>query len=245
LSAREAAIVSACEEIENLAIRERLGFRLVWLASSASLRLTAGRTIHELPPSGPDAAVHQATIIRLPLSVAAALAPTLERLREQGSQHHYYPADTMHVTVLSMDQFLPDDLDAAVRLAELRAVISSYPSFDLAVHGLNVSPTTVFAQVIPQDRTLHSLRRNLRTIAKRSGSQAGREGVFGPIARNLVHANVVRFSGVVTEGFLDEISRRRRRQFGRWTVREVEFVQSDRLLSREGTQVVERIPLAV
>jgi hypothetical protein len=226
-------------------IREQLGFRLAWRAGSVWSRLTAGRTIHELPPSGPAAAVHQSTIIRLPLSIAAALTPTLERLQEQGPQHYYYPGDTMHVTVLSMDGFLPNDLDATTRLTELCSVISSHPSFELAVRGLNISPTTVFAQIMPHDRTLRSLRCHLRAIAKQSCSRAGGHGAYGVITRTLVHANVVRFSGPVTKGFLDELSRYRQTRFGRWTVREVEYVHSDRLLSQEGTQVVERIPLAV
>jgi 2'-5' RNA ligase len=226
-------------------IYEQLGFRLAWRAGSAWSRLTAGRTIHELPPSGPEAAVHQSTIIRLPLSITAALTPVLERLQEQGPQHHYYPGDTMHVTVLAMDGFLSNDPDDAMRLTQLRSIISSHPSLDLTVRGLNISPTTVFAQIIPHDRTLRSLRRHLRAIAKQSRSGAEGEGIHGVIARTLVYANVVRFSGPVTRGFLDELSRYRQTHFGRWTVPEVEFVQSDKLLTQEGTQVVKRIPLAM
>jgi hypothetical protein len=55
---------------------------------------------------------------------------------------------------------------------------------------------------------------------------------------------VVRFSGRVTTEFLREVSRFRRIHFGRWAVREVELVRSDKLLSREGSHVIERIPLA-
>lgn len=58
---------------------------------------------------------------------------------------YYYPADTMHVTILVLDGSLPDDVEA--RLAELRAVVGSSPGFDLTLLGLNVSRGTVFAQV--------------------------------------------------------------------------------------------------
>ncbi len=230
----------------SLAICERLGFRLLWLVGSTRLRFSRGtRTTPTLPPSGPGAAIYQTTVIRLPPNVAAGVAPALKRLREHGPQHYYYPADTMHVTVLTLGRFLPDGPDATDHLAELRSAIASYPSFDLSVCGLNVSPTTVFAQIIPHDRTLRALRRDLREIAKRSVPQIGDANIFGVVARDLLaHANVVRFSGRVTAEFLEELSRFRQAQFGRWTVREVEVVQTDKLLSREGTRIIERMPLA-
>jgi 2'-5' RNA ligase len=228
-----------------LACAEQLGFQLVWLVSTTQLRLSAGRANRTFPPSGFSAAVHHAAVVRLPLNVAVALAPALERLREYGPQHYYYPPDTMHTTVLTLDGFLPDVANTAGRIDELRAVIASHPYFDLTVCGLNVSPTTVFAQIVSHDRTLRSLKWHLRETAKRSVPQVGDVGIFGAAARTLLaHANVVRFSGLVTAEFLDELSHFRKMHFGRWTVREVELVRTDKLLSREGRQVIERIPLA-
>jgi hypothetical protein len=48
----------------------------------------------------------------------------------------------------------------------------------------------------------------------------------------------------VTAAFLEEVSKSRQEWFGRWTVREVELVRTDKLLSGKGSQVLERIPLA-
>ena len=78
----------------------------------------------------------------------------------------------------------------------------------------------------------------------RSVYQSSSERLFDVSARNLAHVNVIRFSGLVTTGFIKEVARFRRIHFGRWTVREVELVRSDKLLSREGSHVIERIPLA-
>jgi hypothetical protein len=114
------------------------------------------------------------------------------------------------------------------------------------LRGLNVSPTTVFAQVISHDRTFSSLRGSLRRLARRSVSHPGSVSSFGVVVRDLLpHANIVRFLGRVTPNFLDEVSRSRQVRIGWWTVREVELVRTDRLLSREGTQVLKRIPLAM
>jgi 2'-5' RNA ligase len=172
------------------------------------------------------------------------VAPALERLRQHDPHHHYYPPDTMHVTIRKLGQSPFDDLGVAARLAELRHIAASHPSFDLTMWGLNLSPTTVFAQIIPHNQTFHSLRRQLGGMVGRSVYQSRSARVFDAAARNLAHANVARFSDLVTTGFIKETSRFRRTHFGRWTVREVELVRSDKLLSREGLHVIERIPLA-
>jgi 2'-5' RNA ligase len=207
------------------------------------LRLFAGRTAHELPPSGPDVAVHQAAIIRVPLRIASSVAPVLERLCRHDPRHHYYPPDTMHVTIRKLGRFPSDDPGAA-HLAEVRHIAASHPPFDLTMRGLNLSPTTVFVQVFPHDEIFHSVRRHLGGIAERGVDQSSSERIIDGVARNLAHANVVRFSDLVTKEFIKEVARFRWTHFGRWTVREVELVRSDKLLSREGSHVIERIPLA-
>jgi 2'-5' RNA ligase len=216
----------------------------VWVASSSWLGLSAGRTAYALPLSGPDVAVHLAAIIRVPSRVASSVTPALDRLHQYSPHHHYYPPETMHVTVRKLGSFPSDDSDVAARLGELRRVVGSQPSFDLTMWGLNLSPTTVFAQVFPHDRTFHSLRRQLGGMADHSVSQSSSERLIDVAARNPAHANVVLFSGGVTTEFVREVSRFRRIHFGRWAVREVELVRSDKLLSREGSHVIERIPLA-
>jgi 2'-5' RNA ligase len=227
--------------IGNLAVWERLSFRLVWLISSAQLRLSAGSALHSLPPSGPDAALHYTVMIRPPAHAVTSVAAALERLRGISSHHYFYPADSMHVTVGGVSRFLSDGSNVAARLAELRAVIGSYPSFDLTLRGLNVSPSTVFAQVIPHGRSLRALRTDLRMLGRRVGEASD----FGDYVRDLLpHMNIVRFSGRVTADLLDEVSRSRQMWFGRWTVREVEVIRTNSLFSREDRQLLECIPLA-
>jgi 2'-5' RNA ligase len=227
--------------VGEAALPERLGFRLAWLIGSAQLRLSAASAVHSLPPSGPEAAWHYAVVIRPPEHVAASVAPVLRRLREIGPHHHYYPTDSMHVTIGSVGRFLSNGGDAADRLAELRALIGSYPRFDLTIRGLNVSPSTVFAQVIPQDGTLRALRAELRMLGRRAGGPID----FGSYVRDLLpHMNIVRFSGRVRPDFLDEVSRSRPVRFERWTVGEVELIRTDAVLSREGRKALASIPLA-
>ena len=136
--------------IAEAALRERLSFRLVWLICSTRLHLSAASALHSLPPSGLEAALHYTVVLRPPAHVGTSVAPILRRLHEINPHHHYYPADSMHVTMGGVGQFLHEGVDAAARLAELRSVIGRYQSFDLTVRGLNVSPSTVLAEVIPR-----------------------------------------------------------------------------------------------
>jgi 2'-5' RNA ligase len=180
-------------------------------------------------------------MLRPPPHIVAAMASDLERLREISPHHYYYPSDSMHVTIGGAGRFLNDGYRAATRFAELHAIIGSYPSFDITLRGLNVSPFTVFAQVIPHSRTLRGLRKEFRMLSR----PLSRASAFGDYVQGLLpHVNIVRFSERVAPDFLNEVSRFREEWFGRWTVREVEVMRADRLLSSEGRQVLERIPLA-
>jgi 2'-5' RNA ligase len=203
----------------------------LWWPGWAATRATAGRRAFTLPPSGPAAAVHLTTVVRLPATVTAALAPTLDRLRAVGPRHHYYPPETMHVTVQNLDALAP----AAPLPDGLVELVAARAPFRLAMRGLGVGPGAVFALALPGDATMASLRAGLAGLA--GGHNRGRPG------RGLGHANLVRFSGPVTAGFLAELARLRRQDFGTFTVDEVELVRTDRLLSPEGTTTLGRLRL--
>jgi 2'-5' RNA ligase len=196
-----------------------------WLVGRA--RLALRREPHRLPPAGSEHTTHLTSIARLPAEVAARLEPALARLRKRDPQHHYYPVDTLHVTIRNLDSLSADARTAA------GAAIASHPSFELTARGLSLSPQTVFAAVRPVDGTLRALRRELALLA---GGSAGR-------FPDLAFANIVRFSGRVSREFVSELAALRRIDLGSWRVTEVELVRTDRLLSREGTEVLERISL--
>jgi len=220
-------------------LRDRLLHRLAWEAGRARLRAGAGRRAFTPPPSGPAAALHVTTVSRLPTEVVAALAPALDRLRADGPGHHYYPPGTVHLTVQNLDGLdLDGDPGAAARLAELRALVGAHAPFRAVVRGLGVSAGTVFAQVLPCDAALRTLRADLLGFLERHAVARRRP-------RPLGHANVVRFAGPVTAAFLAELAHQRHRDFGSWTVTEVELVRTDRYLSHEGTTVLARMALGL
>jgi 2'-5' RNA ligase len=199
----------------------RLALEGAWLVGRA--RVVLRREEHRLPRQS----TYLTSIARVPPEVAARLAPTLERLRACGPQHHYYAPDSLHVTIRNLDALSGGDLGAA------RTAIASHKAFELEARGLNLSRHTVFVDVRPADATLRSLRRDLALLA------GGRLGILP----DLGFANVVRFSGRVDGDFVRELGRARRVELGRWVVQEIELVRTDRLLSREGTEVLHQVPL--
>jgi 2'-5' RNA ligase len=212
----------------------------LWWPGWAATRATAGRRTFTLPPTGAAAAVHLTTVVRLPATVAAALAPTLDRLRAVGPRHHYYPPETMHVTVQNLDALAPPAAPPPAGPAPppdgLVELVAARAPFRLTVRGLGVAPGAVFALALPGDATMASLR---AALAGLTGGQSPRDR----LGRGLGHANLVRFSGPVTAGFLAELARLRRQDFGTFIVDEVELVRTDRLLSPEGTTTLGRLRL--
>jgi 2'-5' RNA ligase len=211
----------------------RLRHQLVWLAGYARLRLTAGRRAFELPPQGLAAADHLTTVVRVPDDVAAALGAAQERLRRLDPRHHYYPPQTMHLTVANLDHMPAGVSD------RIGPVLEGLRPVDVLVRGLGVSPTTVFARVLPKDSGMRELRNRLAELAPKPL----RPSLGDRAMLHLSFVNVVRFRGPVSAALLREVVRLRAAPVGRFSITEVELVRTDRLLSDAGTQLLQRFPL--
>jgi hypothetical protein len=69
-------------------------------------------------------------------------------------------------------------------------------------------------------------------------------GLRFPAGRRVAVGNAVRLAAPPSAAFLAELAGLRRLGFGRAALTEVQVVRTDRLLSPEGTQLVERVRLA-
>jgi 2'-5' RNA ligase len=169
-------------------------------------------------------------IARLPAEIAARLEEAAAPLGRFQPEHHRYPADEIHMTVLG----LADSAGAE----ELAAIVARHGPLTIEVGGLNVSPSTVFAELYPHGSGLLALRRDLR----RAESDE-----HGPVARwlrrRLAHANVIRFGAPVDPRLLAGVGSLRRARFGRFRIDEVELVRTDKVLSGAGTRTLARFTL--
>jgi hypothetical protein len=230
----------------NAFARDTLRFGALWTIGMATLGLSAvRRQQHVLPPSGPAAAVHLTLVARLPQQAIPGIADILSELKRRAPSHHYYPADTIHVTIRNFDHM--KDVDRSQLLAQLRHCTGSLRPFSLSARGLGVSPNSVFVQLFPEDRSLCDLRRKLslltsdglHTRQRATDSRLLRDLLF----RRLAFANLIRFSGPVSLPFIREIARHRTTTFGSFCVEALELVQTDRLFSAAVTTIIDRMPL--
>jgi hypothetical protein len=230
----------------NAFARDTLRFGALWTIGRATLSLSAvRRQQHVLPPSGPAAAVHLTLVTRLPHQAISGIDEILSELKRRAPSHHYYPADTIHVTIRNFDHM--KDVDRSRLLAQLRHCIGSLRPFSLSARGLGVSPNSVFVQLFPEDRSLCDLKRklslltsdSLHTRQRATDSRLLRDLLF----RRLAFANLIRFSGPISLPFIHEIARHRTKNFGSFRVEALELVQTDKLFSDAGTTTIDRMPL--
>jgi hypothetical protein len=169
-------------------------------------------------------------IVRLPAEIASRLQEAAEPLGRIQPQHHQYPADEIHMTVLGL-------ADSAA-VGELAPIVAQHGPPTIEVGGLNVSSSTVFAELYPQGPGLLALRRDLRWAASDEHGPAARW-----LRRRLAHANVIRFGAPVDRRLLAGVGRLRRARFGRFQIEEVELVRTDKVLSDAGTRTLGRFTL--
>jgi 2'-5' RNA ligase len=212
---------------------DQLSFQLVWLAGYARLRVTAGRRSFDLPPLGSEAVNHLTTVVRVPANITTILTMAQARLQRWDSGHYYYPPTTMHLTISNLDHVTSGLSD------QISTVLEGVRPFDILVRGLSVSPTTVFAQALPEDSAVRELRRRLWAMEPKPFLP----GLVSRAMRHLCFINVVRFCGPVSSELLTEVARLRTLSAGRFSVTEIELVRTDRFLSDTGTQVLERFSL--
>jgi hypothetical protein len=223
-----------------------LRFGALWTIGMATLSLSAvRRQQHVLPPSGPAAAVHLTLVARLPQQATSGIAEILSDLKRRDPSHHYYPADTIHVTILNFDNM--KDVDRSRLLAQLRHCTGSLRPFSLSARGLGVSPNSVFLQLFPEDHSLRDLRHKLSLLTQDGFHPQQRAMdsrlLRGLLFRRLAFANLIRFSGPISLPFIHEIARHRTTNFGSFCVEALELVQTDRLFSAADTTIIDRLPL--
>ncbi|MEH2624707.1 hypothetical protein V1292_002762 [Bradyrhizobium sp. AZCC 1719] len=224
-----------------------LRFKSLWLMGTAALSLsTVRREHHILPASGPDAAVHLSLVARLPQQPNSGIGKVLAELARHHPSHHYYPSDTVHVTIRNFDDM--KHVDRSELIARLRHCVGSLRPFGLTGRGLGVSPNSVFLQLFPEDESLWELRQQLTRSTQ--DLFYTRKGTAGPGAfrdllfRRLAFANLIRFSGPLSPSFIRAIAHYRATSFSRFTVEALELVQTDRLFSAAGTTVIDRMSLS-
>jgi 2'-5' RNA ligase len=209
----------------------RAAYAANWQLTKRWLRRAGGQStrVRELAEIGQPHLL--TTVVRLPAELAEPLAEAAAPLRCAQPEHYVYPADSIHLTILALG-------DAAGAEDEIRSIADRRRPFAVDVHGLNVSRSTVFAELYPRGSGLESLRRELHRALATPQAPPLRW-----LRQRLAHANIVRFAAPVDRRLIAEVAKLRARCFGRFEVTEIELVRADKVLSSGGTRVLRRFPL--
>ena len=204
---------------------QAVGFSVV--AARGSARLTSETELFELP------ATRRAltSIVRLPEPLAGALVGVASAVRGIAG-HYLYPAGDLHLTLLNLDSARQPD-DSSLVAAVTAALERSGP-FPLAVRGLAISRSTIYAR--GYDPTGALLRARLR-VSRATGCRPPWPLVM------LGFVNVARFTRPLSAELVAGVAAARHALAGSLRVSTVEVVRTDRILSRRGTEVVERVRL--
>ena len=194
--------------------RARLGFAAVRLAGAlASARPGA------LPPSGRRAAVHLTAVARLPCELAVPLAGEAAVLADDDPLHLRYPADALHVTILSLDELLAPPERVAPSQRGMRPSRSTSTASCSAPHRCLHAPYLATARSRSSGASSPGCwRRRPRT--RRAAPSCGGWRTSRCCAW-------LRPSGRLRR----EVARRRRRLYGTLTVERFDVMRSDLLLS--------------
>jgi hypothetical protein len=219
------------------------GLRIV---ATTALRLSGRRgQIHTLPPIG--SATHFTLIARMPAVADTQVGQIMAGLQSRYPTHHYYPADTVHVTIRNLDDAARGQCDQQPLVSKIRDLAEGSRSFVLKGKGLGVSPNSVFLQLYPEDRSLADLRHQLSAATSdRDNRRREASGILGGLARRhlfekIAFATLIRFSGPVTSAFLAEVARHRETDFGAFLINAFEIVRTDKFLSNTGTEIIARM----
>lgn len=188
-----------------------------------------------------------ATIVaRLPTGIATALVDVLKPLRRKFPDHYFYPADTIHLTLLDVSPLIEDGDLSRIPLAAVNAFsllereLHDQPPLKLRLQGLGLFPTTIFGQLLDLEGRITYLRERVSELLRRETGAVLRPAV----APGLVFANLVRYSAVPATAVVDEVSAFRERPRLSFEVANFEVVTTDKVLSRRCTTVHARLKFA-
>ncbi len=185
-----------------------------------------------------------ATIVaRLPAAVATALVNVLKPLRMKFPNHYFYPADTVHLTLVDVSSLVEDGDFTRISPATEKAFslladeLLDEPPLKLRLQGLGLFPTTVFGQLLDLESRITRLRERIGELIRRETGAVLRPAV----APGLVFANLVRFSTVPSAEVVNEVGALREQPRQSFEVANFEVVTTDKVLSRQRTIVHGRL----
>ena len=168
-------------------------------------------------------------LVRPSKEVKLAINQVLMHFQSLESGQYYYPISDMHVTVLSViscyNGFNRQSFNGGDYKKVVKASIQNIHPFKLHFQGITASPAAILAQGYP-DGMLNLLRKNLRTLFKKSGLETSFDTRYSIVA---AHSTIMRFQQPLQNPakFIEVLEEYRHYEFGCTHVAEIELVFND------------------
>lgn len=205
-------------------------FQDFWTRFSASIKEDG--TACDYPAPEEQYPQYNTTVIRLPEPIQHQLATAAKFLLPDA---FHYPAHTIHLTLINIDLLLvgqpSPDWSALSRI--IQKELGSLQPLQLAVRGINVFPTGIFAQI-------YDVRGNIEEYRSRIVQATARlhpgDTRIKAVAPGAAFANLAKFQQRGIEYDFTKVLRAyRERDFGSFSPSALELVTTDRLLSDAAT----------
>ncbi len=190
-------------------------------------------------------------LIRLAPEIGASLAALIAEIDAITPGQHWYPAEKLHITILSLISAAPDVTLDAIPVARYDAVfkrvIPALTPFDIHLTHLGASPDSVFVYGQSAGDALNALREALRGPLQAAGLADRMEQRYQSVT---THSTILRFQTQpapeqvrALHAWIAAHRERAPHNLGTMSVREVEFVYNDWYLSRDVVRVLGRYAL--
>ncbi|AMM50767.1 hypothetical protein TH61_05645 [Rufibacter sp. DG15C] len=173
--------------------------------------------------------------------VQTRIQEMLQRLKVVEPSQYYYPAQDLHLTLLSIISCLPDFDSRSIQAGDycrlLQEALHGIQPFIIYYKGITASPSCIMVQGFPDGEGLQQLREQVRTAFKNSDLP---HTIDQRYEIHTAHSTVLRFQAPLKNpaAFLSLLEQFRATDFGSFTIEQVELVYNDWYQRASNTQTL-------
>lgn len=185
-------------------------------------------------------------LAKIPEDLHQNIAKKIQVLKEKYPNQFFYPVDRIHLTVTGL---IPVQENIKIRnglLEKLTKLIKNtlqkHSAFEVEMNGLNITPTSVFIQGYYTSDTLDRLRADLISKIKAENLDF-KLSHLSSFDLGYAWLTIMRFADHDVKNLMKEIKEMRNFEFGKFTVKEIHLVVTDKYFSEKNTNVIHSFSL--
>lgn len=180
-------------------------------------------------------------LVKIPNEFHKNISQKINELKLKFPDQFFYPVDRTHFTVIGLIQ-IKEKLVLGKKLLNkliplIKNVLSNYSPFEVGLNGLNITPISVFIQGFYDENTLDTIRKDLISEIKKEDLGLDLNHVSS-YDLGYAWSTIMRFTNKNVSELLGEIKKLRNFKFGKFTVKEIQLVTTDKYFSEKKTKII-------